>query len=75
MGLLYLLKFITPIITSVLLYVATRINCCGQVVLVCFIFLCFAVYGEGGMRDIFGLSNQSSFTIQINGKLDFHLRI
>jgi uncharacterized membrane protein YkvI len=57
---------------------ATRINYCGRVVLVCFIFSSFAVYGAGGgggMRDVFGLSYQSSFTIQINGKLDFHLRI
>jgi hypothetical protein len=52
----------------------TRINYCGQVVLACFISLWFAVYG-GKMHDFFGLSYQSSFTIQINGKLDFHLRI
>jgi hypothetical protein len=52
----------------------TRINYCGQFVLVCFISLFFAEYG-GKIRDFFGLSYQSSFTIQINGKLDFNLRI
>jgi hypothetical protein len=52
---------------------ASRINC-DQIVLVCFIFYVLQYMG-GKCVTFSGLSYQSSFIIQINRKLDYHLRI